>query len=105
MKRIQSGTLLGYMARDQYGQTYHLGQCAPRKALLEHFGRKHARRMFVDRTDGKAHHIGWIIAGHWLTVYCVHDAMIGGATAPATADLLPAIFKAREQGASDGGGE
>ena len=59
------------MAIDQYGQTHHnLGQ-HPRKALLERLGRKHADKMYVDKKDGSSVHIGWIIAGLWLSVYRV----------------------------------
>ena len=57
-----------YMARDQYGQTYHGLKGAPRKALLDLFERKSARRMFIDTSAG-AKHVGWIIAGLWLNVY------------------------------------
>lgn len=60
------------MARDQYGQTWHdLGK-HPRKELLRRLGRSHADRMYVDRA-GKTYHVGYIIAGHWLTVYNVTE--------------------------------
>ena len=63
----------GYMAIDQYGQAYHIGRNLPRKWLLNYFGRKHANKMYVDRKDGGSKHVGWVIAGHWLTVYRVLD--------------------------------
>lgn len=59
-----------HMAIDQYGQTYHDLGPHPRRALLDRFDRKHADRMFIDTKAGTKH-IGWIIAGHWLTVYRV----------------------------------
>lgn len=62
----------GYMAIDQYGQTHHLGFTKhPRKALLEKFGRKRAAKMFVDKNDKSYVHIGYVIAGLWLTLYKV----------------------------------
>jgi hypothetical protein len=64
------------MAIDQHGNTYHDLGPRPRKALLERFGRKSAKRMYVDTKTREAVHIGWIIAGHWLEVYRVER--IGG---------------------------
>jgi hypothetical protein len=64
---------LGYMAIDQYGQTYHLGAGRPRKLLLDYFCRKSARKMYVDRKDGSTRHIGYIVAGLWLRVLQVHE--------------------------------
>ena len=62
---------MNHMAIDQYGQTYHdLGKF-PRKGLLERLDRKHADRMFVDSKKKGVLHIGWIIAGLWLTVFKV----------------------------------
>lgn len=58
------------MARDQYGQYYHDLGIHPRKTLLERLGRKRAQRMYVDSKSGTKH-IGWIIAGLWLTVWHV----------------------------------
>ena len=59
-----------YMAIDQYGNTYH-GLKHPRKDLLEKLCMRHADKMYVDKLDGSSKHIGYIIAGHWLTVYKV----------------------------------
>jgi hypothetical protein len=56
-----------YMAIDQYGYTYH-GLEHPRKDLMHILDRKHADKMYID--DGI--HIGYIIAGLWLTVYQVN---------------------------------
>lgn len=64
--------LLGYMAMDQYGKTYHLKTQFPRKELLEIFDRKNAHKMYQDRKDQQqSRHVGYIIAGHWLSVYQV----------------------------------
>ena len=62
---------MNHMAIDQYGQTYHgLGKY-PRKGLLERLGRKHADKMYIDTKSGKTYHVGYIIAGLWLTIYTV----------------------------------
>jgi hypothetical protein len=58
-----------YIGIDQYGSRYPLRGDHPRKALLDYFNRKSASRMFTDKTDGGAVHIGWIVAGLWITVY------------------------------------
>lgn len=60
-----------FMAIDQYGETYHALGRNPRKALLERLGRKHASKMYQDLKDGSTAHIGYIIAGLWLTLYRV----------------------------------
>jgi len=49
---------IGYMAIDQYGQTYHTDGNAPRKWLLNHLGRKRADKMYIDRNDGTTAHVG-----------------------------------------------
>lgn len=62
---------MNYMGIDQYGETYHgLGQY-PRKALLERLYKQHATKMYVDKKDGSAVHIGYIIGGLWITLYKV----------------------------------
>ena len=65
--------LLGYMARDQYGETYHIENNPPRKWLLNYFGRKTCNKMYVQTTLDRAKHVGYVIAGHWLTVYKVYE--------------------------------
>ena len=59
-----------YMAVDQYGQTFH-GLDHPRKDLLERLGYKYAQKMYQDTKDGNAKHTGYVIGGHWFTVYAV----------------------------------
>lgn len=59
------------MGIDQYGQHFDdLGKY-PRKTLLERLGRKRASKMYVDKKDGSTVHIGYVIAGHWITLYNV----------------------------------
>ncbi len=60
--------LRGYLGIDQYGTHYHLKH-HPRKELLEYFDRQHADNMYRDRTDGSIHHVGYIIAGHWIEIH------------------------------------
>ena len=62
---------LGYMACDQFGNTLHMGDGPPRKWLLKHFCRKSAQKIYVDLKNGKSKHVGYIVAGHWCTVYRV----------------------------------
>lgn len=57
-----------YMAVDQYGQTFH-GLIHPRKELCSRLGSKHVDKMYRDRKDGTAVEVGYVIAGHWLTLY------------------------------------
>jgi hypothetical protein len=63
--------MLTHIARDQFGKTWDCFTDHPRKELLEQLGRRHADKIYVDRKDGSARHVGWIIAGLWLTVWKV----------------------------------
>jgi hypothetical protein len=56
-----------FVARDQYGNVYWLKK-HPRKELCEHLGSSHADKMYLDDVEGQVHHVGYIIAGHWLDV-------------------------------------
>lgn len=72
-----------WLAIDQYGQQHRITGQHPRKALLEHFRRKSARKMYHDRpSDGKVEHIGYIVAGLWLRLYKLEPfaraAWVGG---------------------------
>ena len=59
------------IAIDQYGQRYlNLGK-HPRKALCDRLGRKHVSKMYCDDGNGKSNHVGYVIGGHWLTLYNV----------------------------------
>ena len=63
-------TKLGYMARDQYGNTYH-NLKHPRKDLLERLGYSHAEKMYVDTKSGEVKQVGYVIGGLWLNIYAV----------------------------------
>jgi hypothetical protein len=65
--------MLGYIAIDQYGQTYKLKTNHPRKELLELFGRATAAKMYIDTKGGETKHTGYVISGHWLSVYQIHE--------------------------------
>ncbi len=58
------------MAIDQYGQTYH-GLKYPGKELMGMRGCSSASKMHVDKIDGSSVHCGYVIGGHWLTLYNV----------------------------------
>jgi hypothetical protein len=74
MMNKTDGTTVGFMARNQYGETIHLPHCThPRKALLAHLGRQHASKMYCDTLTGESKHIGYVIAGQWLTIYRVNE--------------------------------
>lgn len=59
-----------YMAIDQYGQTQH-GLTYPRRDLLQRHGRQHASKVYRDLAGGGSVHVGYIVAGHWYSVYKV----------------------------------
>lgn len=66
--------LLGFMARNQYGETLHLpSPHHPRKQLLEKLGRKSCVRQYTDRKDGSAAHTGYVVGGEWWTLYQVRE--------------------------------
>lgn len=62
---------LGYVAQDQHGNTYYIGDNPPRRWLLNYFGRQYAVRIIREQTGSKAQHVGYIIAGFWLMIYRV----------------------------------
>lgn len=53
---------------DQFGQRFAVDPKAPRKSLMASLGTRHADKMYVDTKDG-ARHIGYIVRGHWVTLY------------------------------------
>lgn len=57
------------IAVDQYRNVYPVDPRRPRASLCERLGYRSARRMFVDR-DGRSLHVGYVIGGQWLTLYC-----------------------------------
>lgn len=56
-----------YMGHDQYGQHYAI-KASPRKELCEQLGSSHVDKMYIDRGED-TYHVGYIIRGHWITVY------------------------------------
>lgn len=60
------------LAIDQFGIVYHLKTAYPRKELLSMFSRRHADKMYVDTINGPKH-IGYVIAGNWLRLYCAWE--------------------------------
>lgn len=61
-----------FVAMDERGQAYFIDSKYPRKWLLDYFGRQHADKMYID--TGRGHkHIGYIIAGLWLTIYQISE--------------------------------
>ena len=63
---------LGFIGIDQYGQRYEINKF-PRKELLQQLYRKHANKMYCDTKDGKVKHIGYIIAGLWISIFRVYE--------------------------------
>ncbi len=57
-----------YIAIDQYGHVHQIGYNWPRKYLLMLLDRQHADKMYADIKD-KSYHVGYIIAGLWLTLF------------------------------------
>ena len=62
-----------YIGVDQYGTVYPIGRRPPRKYLLAYFSRKHIAKMYIDVSkDGggfTSKHVGYIVAGRWITLY------------------------------------
>lgn len=59
---------VGFIGFDQYGNTFRIAKY-PRKELLEQLGATRADKMYVDTKSGQAKHTGYIIKGHWVSVY------------------------------------
>ena len=64
---------LGFMAVDQSGQTYHIGNNSPRKWLLDYFGKSRATKMYVDCKNGTIKHTGYVINDMWLRIYRISE--------------------------------
>ena len=61
-----------YLGIDQYGSTYGLhegGLKYPRIELMRILDRTKAELMYVTGEDGSTYHIGYVIAGYWITLY------------------------------------
>lgn len=57
-----------YIGFDQYGTSYH-NLIHPRKDLLAQLGYNHADKIYRDRADGTARHVGYVIGGRWIEVF------------------------------------
>lgn len=59
-----------YMGIDQYGNTYH-GLTYPRKDLAERLGYNPGslHKMYMDTTENKTCHVGYIIGGLWIELF------------------------------------
>jgi hypothetical protein len=57
------------IAVDQYGRVFPVDPKRPRASLLGQLGHKHADKIYRDKKDGLAVHVGYVIAGHWLSLY------------------------------------
>ena len=64
---------MGYIGVDQYGKNYYLNK-HPRKELIQQIGSSHVDKMYVDARD-EVFHIGYIIAGLWITVYGIEGTI------------------------------
>lgn len=53
---------------DQYGNIFHARTVKELRAKIAGGGSR-VQRVFVDSTEGKTLHIGYVIGGHWLTAY------------------------------------
>lgn len=62
-------TVKNHMAIDHQGNTIHGLGPFPRKGLLEKLGAKSCHKVYVDKKDGSAVHVGYIVRGRWFTVY------------------------------------
>jgi len=58
-----------WLAIDQFGTIHWLRTHSPRRALLEKTGRARAEKMYRDGPDGKPRHTGYVIGGHWFSVF------------------------------------
>jgi hypothetical protein len=66
--------LLGYMARDQHGETIHMPNTKfPRAELLKRLGKTSATRLFIDGADGRPKHIGYVVGRRWFTILEVRE--------------------------------
>jgi hypothetical protein len=54
-----------YIAIDQYGKKEFVDTV---KELSEISNNKHIDKMYQDKADGTACHVGYVIGGHWWTL-------------------------------------
>lgn len=66
----QAHKQIGWLARDQYGNVHEIFSTNyPRAWLMEYYSVRSARKIYRDRKDGSMRHVGWIVAGHWFSVF------------------------------------
>lgn len=58
-----------YIAIDQHNQIFY-NLTHPRKDLMKQLNRKHVEKMYINNGV----HIGYVIAGHWLTIYEIWES-------------------------------
>lgn len=58
-----------WLAIDQHNNRHWISGHSPRTELLRVTGGSRAEKMYVDGPDGSVRHIGYIIKGHWYTVF------------------------------------
>lgn len=69
MEQLKGILMKNFMAIDQYGETFHALGKYPRKELMNRLASSHAAKMYIDDAQGNATHCGYVIKGHWLTLY------------------------------------
>lgn len=57
------------IAINQFNDIIPVDPKAPKRSLMEHFGRKRGARMYRDTKDGKVLHVGYVVAGHWCELF------------------------------------
>lgn len=53
---------------DQYGNVFYADSVKKLRSSIG-MGGSRVSKMYHDATDGSVKHIGYVIAGHWLTAY------------------------------------
>ncbi len=61
------------IAINSHGHVYWIGKNPPRKWLLDYFGRQHSTMIYNQIGMNEIKHVGYIIAGEWLTIYRVES--------------------------------
>ena len=59
-----------YIAEDQYGNIVWIKD-HPRKELMQWAGVKSAQNMYMDDKNGNTHKTGYVVSGHWFSVFTV----------------------------------
>lgn len=99
---------LGYIGIGSNGNHYTILK-NPRKELMEQLEVKSAQKMYVDTTDGKTKHKGYVVAGVWIDIYEVHEWKVaeGGdevnleASSPTEDEAIESLSKIELQGGDE----